>query len=204
MRLILVCLCYNRYFSTPFARWRHFTTTTRILFSFFFFIYIFKFGNPSEVWITNTLLCYIYHLRTRDLRTKVGDTSGVILHRYDGIIISSIYSKKPLFLIKRTPQNGEKGHSHPIRRQNSRPRTGKYIENISDIWKKCIILDLCLFMFEKYICGRGEARIKLLYVCQSITYRLVDVSNWILFHFPSTITSTFWIFAPRLLYQETF
>ena len=39
--------------------------------------------------------------------------------------ISSIYSKKPLFLIKRTPQNGEKGHSHPIRRQNSRLRTGK-------------------------------------------------------------------------------
>ena len=109
-----------------------------------------------------TLLCYIYHLRTRDLRTKVGDTSGVILHRYDGIIISSIYSKKPLFLIKRTPQNGEKGHSHPIRRQNSRLRTGKYFENISDIWKKCIILDLCLFMFEKYTSGRAEARIKLL------------------------------------------
>ena len=39
--------------------------------------------------------------------------------------ISSIYSKKPLFLVKRTPQNGEKGHSHPIRRQNSRLRTGK-------------------------------------------------------------------------------
>ena len=124
-----------------------------------------------------TLLCYIYHLRTRDLRTKVGDTSGVILHRYDGIIISSIYSKKPLFLVKRTPQNGEKGHSHPIRRQNSRLRTGKYFENISDIWKKCIILDLCLFMFEKYTSGRAEARIKLLYVCESITYRLVDVSS---------------------------
>ena len=91
--------------------------------------------------------------------------------------ISSIYSKKPLFLIKRTPQNGEKGHSHPIRRQNSRLRTGKYIENISDIWKKCIILDLCLFMFEKYTSGRAEARIKLLYVCESITYRLVDVSS---------------------------
>ena len=28
----------------PFARWRHFTTTTRILFAFSF---IFKFGNPS-------------------------------------------------------------------------------------------------------------------------------------------------------------
>ena len=39
--------------------------------------------------------------------------------------ISSIYSKKPLFLVKRTPQDGEKGHSHPIRRQNSRLRTGK-------------------------------------------------------------------------------
>ena len=30
----------------PFPRWRHFTTTTRILFVFPF---IFKFGNPSEV-----------------------------------------------------------------------------------------------------------------------------------------------------------
>ena len=30
----------------PFARWRHFTTTTRILFVFPF---IFKFCNPSEV-----------------------------------------------------------------------------------------------------------------------------------------------------------
>ena len=30
----------------PFARWRHFTTTTRILFGFLF---IFKFGNPCEV-----------------------------------------------------------------------------------------------------------------------------------------------------------
>ena len=126
--------------------------------SFFFFIYIFKFGNPSEVWITNTLLCYIYHLRTRDLRTKVGDTSGVIFYRYNGIFLRFII--ETLFLIKRTPQNGEKGHSHPIRRQNSLLRTGKYIENISDIWKKCIILDLCLFMFEKYTSGRGEARIK--------------------------------------------
>ena len=91
--------------------------------------------------------------------------------------ISSIYSKKPLFLVKRTPQNGEKGHSHPIRRQNSRLRTGKYFENISDIWKKCKKLDLCLFMFEKYTSERAEARIKLLYVCQSITHRLDDVSN---------------------------
>ena len=30
----------------PFARWRHFTTTTRIL---FVFLFIFKFCNPSEV-----------------------------------------------------------------------------------------------------------------------------------------------------------
>ena len=30
----------------PFARWRHFTTTTRIL---FVFLFIFKFGSPSEV-----------------------------------------------------------------------------------------------------------------------------------------------------------
>ena len=130
-----------------------------------------------------SLLCYIYHLRTRDLRTKVGDTSEVIFHRYDGIFLRFII--EPLFLIKvarldflrgqkyfqnifqfsdgyfvfgldgcdlkRTPKNGEKGHSHPIRRQNSRLRTGKYFENISDIWKKCVILDLCLFMFEKYI-----------------------------------------------------
>ena len=29
-----------------FAQWRHFTTTTRILFAFSF---MFKFGNPSEV-----------------------------------------------------------------------------------------------------------------------------------------------------------
>ena len=33
----------------PFARWRHFTTRTRILFVFPF---IFKFGNPSEIYIT--------------------------------------------------------------------------------------------------------------------------------------------------------
>ena len=37
----------------PFARWRHFTTTTRIL---FFFPLIFKFCNPSEVWITKALI----------------------------------------------------------------------------------------------------------------------------------------------------
>ena len=37
----------------PFARWRHFTTTTRILFVFPF---IFKFFNPSEVWITKALI----------------------------------------------------------------------------------------------------------------------------------------------------
>ena len=30
----------------PFARWRHFTTTTRIL---FVFLFIFKFGIPSEI-----------------------------------------------------------------------------------------------------------------------------------------------------------
>ena len=30
----------------PFARWRHFTTTTRIL---LVFLFIFKFGSPSEV-----------------------------------------------------------------------------------------------------------------------------------------------------------
>jgi len=97
-----------------------------------------------------------------------------------------------MFLIKSTPQNGERGHNHPIRRQNSRLKTGKYsFENISDIWKNGIILDLCLFVFEKYTPGRGEARIKLLYVCQSIIYRLVDVFNRMLFHFHSTTTSTF-------------
>ena len=30
----------------PFARWRYFTTTPRIL---FVFLFIFKFGNPSEI-----------------------------------------------------------------------------------------------------------------------------------------------------------
>ena len=34
------------YANRPFARWRHFTTTTRILFVFPF---VFKFGIPSEV-----------------------------------------------------------------------------------------------------------------------------------------------------------
>ena len=82
-----------------------------------------------------------------------------------------------MFLIKRTPQNGERGHNHPIRRQNSRLKTGKYFENISDIWKNGIIPDLCLFVFEKYTPRRAGARIKLLYVCKSITYRLVDVFN---------------------------
>ena len=38
----------------PFARWRHFTTTTRILFVFPF---TFKFGSPSEVYITKALIC---------------------------------------------------------------------------------------------------------------------------------------------------
>ena len=36
----------NQMVNRPFARWRHFTTTTRILFVFPF---TFKFGNPSEV-----------------------------------------------------------------------------------------------------------------------------------------------------------
>ena len=82
-----------------------------------------------------------------------------------------------MFLIERTPQNGERGHNHPIRKQNSRLKSGKYFENISHIWKNGIILDLCLFLFEKYTPGRAEARIRLLYVCQSITHRLVDVFN---------------------------
>ena len=37
----------------PFARWRYFTTTTRILFVFPF---IFKFGNPSEVQMAKALI----------------------------------------------------------------------------------------------------------------------------------------------------
>ena len=40
--------------NAPFARWRHFTTTTRILYVFPF---IFKFGNPSEVYKTKALIC---------------------------------------------------------------------------------------------------------------------------------------------------
>ena len=36
----------NKACNRPFARWRHFTTTTRILFVFPFG---FSFGNPSEV-----------------------------------------------------------------------------------------------------------------------------------------------------------
>ena len=31
------------------ARWRYFTTTTRILFVFSFHVSFFKFGNPSEM-----------------------------------------------------------------------------------------------------------------------------------------------------------
>ena len=38
----------------PFARWRHFTTSTRIIFVFPF---IFKFDNLSEVSITKALIC---------------------------------------------------------------------------------------------------------------------------------------------------
>ena len=36
------------YANRPFARWRHFTTTTRI---FSFFSFVFKFGILSEVWV---------------------------------------------------------------------------------------------------------------------------------------------------------
>ena len=45
-----ICWHSNR----PFAQWRHFITTTRILVVFPF---IFKFGNSSEVWITKALIC---------------------------------------------------------------------------------------------------------------------------------------------------
>ena len=38
--------CKKKLFNRPFARWRHFTTTTRIL---FVFLFIFQFGSPSEV-----------------------------------------------------------------------------------------------------------------------------------------------------------
>ena len=42
----------------PFARWRHYTTTTRIIFVFpFIFPFIFKFDNLSEVSITKALIC---------------------------------------------------------------------------------------------------------------------------------------------------
>ena len=44
----------NKRLNRPFARWRHFTTTIRIL---FIFPFIFKFCNPSEVWITKALIC---------------------------------------------------------------------------------------------------------------------------------------------------
>ena len=37
---------FHSHFNRPFARWRHFTTTTRILHVFPF---IFNFGNLSEV-----------------------------------------------------------------------------------------------------------------------------------------------------------
>ena len=40
--------------NAPFARCRHFTTTTRILYVFPF---IFKFGNPSEVYKTKAHIC---------------------------------------------------------------------------------------------------------------------------------------------------
>ena len=43
----------NKRLNRPFARWRHLTTTTRIIFVFPF---TFKFCNPSEVWITKALI----------------------------------------------------------------------------------------------------------------------------------------------------
>ena len=43
----------NKRLNKPFGWWRYFTTTTRILFVFPF---IFKFCNPSEVWITKALI----------------------------------------------------------------------------------------------------------------------------------------------------
>ena len=45
-KILLLALLWKRGFNGPFARWRHSTTTTRILFVFPF---IFKFGNPNEV-----------------------------------------------------------------------------------------------------------------------------------------------------------
>ena len=38
----------------PFARWRHFITTTTI---FFVFPFTLEFGSPSEVWVTKALIC---------------------------------------------------------------------------------------------------------------------------------------------------
>ena len=51
--IILHLLSFIISFNRPFARWRHFTSTIRILFVFPF---IFKFFNPSEVWITKALI----------------------------------------------------------------------------------------------------------------------------------------------------
>ena len=84
--------------------------------SFFFLFLVFSrdvhdwYVRSSKLSCLYTLLCYIYHLRTSDLQTKVGDTSGVIFHRYDGIFLWFII--ETLFLIKRTPKNGEKGPFH--------------------------------------------------------------------------------------------
>ena len=39
-------VCKKKLFNRPFARLRHFTTSTRIL---FVFLFIFKFGSPSEL-----------------------------------------------------------------------------------------------------------------------------------------------------------
>ena len=50
---MLICIC-NFTRNRPFARWCHLTTTTRILFVLPF---IFKFGNPGEVWVTIGLVC---------------------------------------------------------------------------------------------------------------------------------------------------
>ena len=46
--------CKKKLFKRPFARLRHFTTTTRIL---FVLVFIFQFGSPSEVEITKALIC---------------------------------------------------------------------------------------------------------------------------------------------------
>ena len=46
---------FHSHFNRPFARWRHFTATTRILSVFHF---ISKFGNPrDQVWMTKVLIC---------------------------------------------------------------------------------------------------------------------------------------------------